>query len=160
MASNESIDCSQGMKMSKKKLDDYISSFNKKKQLAWLNNTLNNSKAVWKIVFGHYPIFSNGIGHGNCKEMIDDVLPILLKNNVNIYLSGHDHNICYYELQNLHMIVSGNGAYSSTQLRNDSFFKDINSINGVCYLKFNLNKFEIGFFDLEGQIIYNTIINK
>jgi len=161
LAQNESINCSSHM--NKKKLNNYLSSFNKKKQLEWLNNTLMNSNGKWKIVFGHYPIFSNGLSHGNCKEMIDDVLPILLKNNVNIYLSGHDHNICYSQYKNLHCIVSGNGSQLSDKINdanNDSFFYNLNSINGVCYLKFNLKNFEFGFYDIDsdGKNIFSKVI--
>jgi hypothetical protein len=155
IAKDESIKCSNGMNMNKNKLDFYIKSFNRKKQLDWLDNILKNSKAKWKIVYGHYPIFSNGLHHGNCKEMIEHVLPILLKYNVNIYLSGHDHNICCSKYKNLYMIVSGNGSNSSTKINNHPFFYKLKSCNGVCYLKFNIDKFEFGFLDLNGNIIFN-----
>jgi len=158
IAQDESIKCSKGMNMNKQKLDSYIQSFNKKKQLEWLENTLKDSKAKWKIVFGHYPIYSNGIHHGNCKEMIENVLPILLRNNVNIYLSGHDHNICCSQYQNLYMIVSGNGSKSSNQVNDNPFFYKLKSNNGVCYLKFNIDKFEFGFLDLDGNIIFNRLL--
>ena len=157
IAQHESIKCSIETGMKFDTISWYIKNFNKKQQLNWLNETLKQSTGKWKIVFGHYPIFSNGSCHGNCREMIQDVLPILVRNNANIYLSGHDHNICYSQFKNLHLIVSGNGCYSS-QIRKDNFFYNLSSKSGVCYLSFKPDQLEFGFNDLNGNKIYSKTI--
>jgi len=156
IARKESTNCSLNMGIDHNKMKNYLSNFNSKEQLEWLDNTLKNSTAKWKIVFGHYPIFSNGT-HGDCPEMIDQVLPILLKNNVHLYLSGHDHNICYSQYDNLHVIVSGNGSYI-TNIKKDPFFKELSSSHGICYLKIKTSQLEFGFYDLDGKKLFSKCI--
>jgi tartrate-resistant acid phosphatase type 5 len=157
IAQNESIRLSLDTGMDPKVLEMYMKNFNKSKQLNWLNDTLKTSKGRWKIVFGHYPIFSNGSVHGNCKEMIDSVLPILTKNHVHLYLSGHDHNICYSTYKNLHCVVSGNGSYASN-VKNDNFFFNLASKSGICYLNCKKNELEFGFNDFNDTKIFSRTL--
>jgi 3',5'-cyclic AMP phosphodiesterase CpdA len=158
IAQTESIKCSLETGMTVETLKWYMKNLNKRKQLNWLNDTLKQSTAKWKIVFGHYPIYSNGMCHGNCKEMVDDVLPILATNNVNLYLSGHDHSICYSQYKNLHIIVSGNGCYSSSIKKNENFC-DLYSKSGICYLSCKTNELEFGFNDLKGNKIFSRTLS-
>ncbi|OMO87745.1 hypothetical protein COLO4_20591 [Corchorus olitorius] len=52
-----------------------------------LKSALKESVAKWKIVIGHHPIKSNG-HHGETKELIMQLLPILEENNVDMYING------------------------------------------------------------------------
>jgi len=45
----------------------------------------------WKIVFGHFPVHSGG-HYGGSDTLRDEVLPIMKGNNVDFYVTGHDHN--------------------------------------------------------------------
>lgn len=78
-----------------------------KKQLEWLYSKLERSKSKWKVVCGHYPIFSNG-GHKKSLETTRKLLPILNKYSVDIYLSGHDHVAEMHHYEKTIHIVSGN----------------------------------------------------
>ena len=49
-------------------------------------------RAEYLIVAGHHPIFSSG-SHGNTKCLIQRLKPLLEKNSVTAYFSGHDHNL-------------------------------------------------------------------
>ena len=60
-------------------------------QLIWLEKNLANSKAVWKIVFGHHPIYSSGF-HGSSDRLIKRLVPLFERYGVQLYLNGHDHN--------------------------------------------------------------------
>jgi 3',5'-cyclic AMP phosphodiesterase CpdA len=157
IAQKESIKLSLETGMDPKVLELYMKNFNKTRQLNWLNDTLKKSQGRWKIVFGHYPIFSNGSSHGNSKEMIDSVLPILTKNKVHLYLSGHDHNICYSKYMNLHCIVSGNGSYVN-DVKDNNFFKNLSSKSGICYLNCKKTQLEFGFNDLHGAKIFSQTL--
>ncbi|KAG8634811.1 hypothetical protein MANES_17G089100v8 [Manihot esculenta] len=55
-----------------------------------LDKSLKESTAKWKIVVGHHTIKSAG-HHGNTQELSSQLLPILLENNVDLYINGHDH---------------------------------------------------------------------
>jgi acid phosphatase len=60
-------------------------------QLAWLDKELAGPGIAWRIAVGHHPIWSNGL-HGDSEDMARDVLPILRRHKVPLYLSGHDHH--------------------------------------------------------------------
>jgi tartrate-resistant acid phosphatase type 5 len=125
------------------------------KQLQWLENSLKSSKSKWKIVFGHYPIYSNGV-HGNTTELTKTLLPLLKKYNVHLYLAGHDHNICYRE-DKVHCLVSGTGSRVS-RIHSNTEFVHLSSSIGVAYIKTSMETLEFGFYDLEGNTILQKII--
>lgn len=62
-------------------------------QLRWIDNTLKNSKAKWKIVMGHHPVYA-----GTTKDEVERndlqkrLLPILEKHRVDVSYNGHIHN--------------------------------------------------------------------
>ncbi len=60
-------------------------------QLAWLEHELAEPGMAWRIAVGHHPIWSNGL-HGDSEDMARDVLPVLRRHKVPLYLSGHDHH--------------------------------------------------------------------
>jgi 3',5'-cyclic AMP phosphodiesterase CpdA len=60
-------------------------------QLVWLEKELSISKAPWKVVFGHHPIYSSG-NYGSNKNFIKTFTPLFTKYNVQLYLNGHEHN--------------------------------------------------------------------
>lgn len=58
-------------------------------QLLWLREELNKSTAKWKVVYGHYQVYS--AVRGDNDELIKRLLPILQENHVDVYLCGHEH---------------------------------------------------------------------
>lgn len=65
------------------------------KQLAWLRTSLEHSKARWKMVAGHHPIFSDGI-HGREESTIrlrSILEPVFKAAKVDVYVAGHDHDL-------------------------------------------------------------------
>ncbi len=81
-------------------------------QINWLENSLKNSKAKWKIVFGHHPIYSvGGTKWQEASSLREKILPILCK-YADIYMSGHEHDLEYHvapceDLPDLEILVSG-----------------------------------------------------
>lgn len=67
-------------------------------QMQWFENRLAKSKAVWKIVFLHHPLYSSAKRHGSFSSGENDTSrlrrllePLLIKNRVDMVLNGHDH---------------------------------------------------------------------
>lgn len=92
------------------------------KQQAWLKQALNNSKAQWKLVYGHHPIGTSG-EHAREKlvlELRKTLLPTLIEGKADVYLAGHDHDYERFtptaESPILTVVSGGGGAY----LRNQS----------------------------------------
>lgn len=126
-------------------------------QMKWIEQVLSTSRSKWKIVFGHYPIFSNG-SHGNTDELVDSLLPLLKKYKVHLYLSGHDHNLCHRESDGVHCIVSGTGC-RSTPIINKKEFTPLSEITGSAYVRTSMETLEFGFYNLNGDTIFQKIIS-
>lgn len=80
-------------------------------QRQWLDRALGASRARWKIVYGHHPVYSNG-EHGGRTGTLPRIksylMPLLLKHKVDVYLSGHDHDLEALEPEGgVHFFVSG-----------------------------------------------------
>jgi acid phosphatase len=80
-----------------------------KKQLEWLEKELSASKAEWKIVFTHYPVYSYGY-HGETGVLVKKLAPLLEKHNVDLYLCGHDHHMQFIHKGKVHYLVCGTGS--------------------------------------------------
>ena len=78
-------------------------------QLAWLDRQLGNSKALWKIVFGHHPLHSSGL-HGGDQQLASMLAPLFTKHQVKLYLCGHDHGYeRFVPINGTTYIVNGGG---------------------------------------------------
>jgi tartrate-resistant acid phosphatase type 5 len=78
-------------------------------QVAWFEQSLASSKAPWKVVVGHHPVYSGG-HHGDTPELIDRVQPLLEKHGVQAYINGHDHVLQHIRRGPVDYICSGSGA--------------------------------------------------
>ena len=79
-------------------------------QIRWLDNKLQESRADWKIVIGHHPLFSGG-EHGPSRRNYRNLVPILDKHKIDLYICGHDHDLQLHDTGRgwLHL-VSGAGS--------------------------------------------------
>lgn len=78
-------------------------------QRAWLAQALAHSKARWKVVVGHHPIYSHG-RHGGSGAMRERFEPILVEHRVDLYMAGHDHTLEMLKpVSGVHHLVSGGG---------------------------------------------------
>eukprot|EP00948_MAST-09A_sp_MAST-9A-sp1_P000034 g34.t1 len=77
------------------KMKANVESQDPKAQLKWLEKGLKNSKALWKIVVGHHPIYTVGAHGKQVASLISSLKPILVDNGVHMYFSGHDHDLQY-----------------------------------------------------------------
>jgi acid phosphatase len=62
-----------------------------KTQLLWLEKELSQSKAAWKIVYGHHPIYSSGV-YGTDQSLVSLLSPVFKKHGVQLYINGHEHS--------------------------------------------------------------------
>ena len=70
-------------------------------QLAWLENTLAQSNAKWKIVIGHHPVYAETSKDPSERSDLQAVLaPLFEQYNVDIYLCGHIHNFQHIKPEN------------------------------------------------------------
>lgn len=60
-------------------------------QSTWLENSLRDSKAKWKIAVFHHPIYSSGKTHESATGLRKRLEPLFTRYRVNVAFSGHDH---------------------------------------------------------------------
>lgn len=90
-----------------------------KNQLVWLEKELSLSKAPWKVVFGHHPIYASGV-YGSSPEFIKTFTPLFQKYGVQLYINGHEH---HYErtrsINGTTYMITGSGAGTRPVKRSD-----------------------------------------
>lgn len=129
-------------------------------QLMWLENELARSSAKWKIVVGHHPVYSSSPFHGNADELIDAFVPLFKQHQVDLYLSGHEHDLQLQKpLGNTYYLVSGAGS----EVRETGSY-DITrfsaSCNGFAHISLNDDSLAIRFIDSLGKKIFQENIVK
>lgn len=151
---NESRKCSVAMGMA-----DFDSLYSSKdrKQYQWLEDNLSTCECRWKVVVGHYPVFSNG-HHGDTEELVDDLFPLLKKYNVDFYLSGHDHDMEVIRKEEINFIISGTGCSSNeVQFCQDSLYCSNPMTWGVNVLQFTRNYSKFGFITNQGEKLWYSL---
>ena len=126
------------------------------KQLEWLKEVLENSKEQWKLVFGHHPVFSASLKHGNTQEMIDRVKPLLDRYNAQFYFCGHDHDLQHLKEGGgkTDYIVTGTGSEIRPSNENDlSLFSK--SVPAFACITFHADSVRVGFVDVIGNCVYS-----
>jgi Calcineurin-like phosphoesterase len=61
------------------------------RQTAWLEQQLRDSVATWKIAVFHHPPYTCG-GHAGHSDVVRRWVPLFERYDVQLVLSGHDHN--------------------------------------------------------------------
>jgi tartrate-resistant acid phosphatase type 5 len=128
------------------------------KQLHWIDSVLASSHAIWKIVVGHHPIYSLVGNHGNTRELIDDILPLLQKYGVRIYLCGHEHFLQYLAHGAINFFVVGGGSVSRPVSDRDDVKFGVGS-PGFLSMTLTPALAKAVYFDDKGKSLYSITIN-
>ncbi|HEV2454044.1 MAG TPA: tartrate-resistant acid phosphatase type 5 family protein [Verrucomicrobiae bacterium] len=127
-------------------------------QLAWFKAALAGSKAQWKIVFGHHPIYSGG-EHGDQPELIESILPLLREHNVHAYFNGHDHDLQHLVAGDVNLFCTGAGS-QVRPTKNIEFTRFAKAQSGFTTVSLGADKMAVGMVDWRGKIIYSTTISR
>lgn len=144
-------------------------------QKNWLKNGIAASQATWKIGFGHHPYISNG-DHGNAGayENIEAIpLPFVTGESVktfveeaicgklDIYLSGHDHNLQWLEPKcGTEFIVSGGGSKSEDLPGDNAAYFGLPLTEGFFWGELKDDTFTGIFYDKTGKELFSKTISK
>ncbi len=126
-----------------------------------LRRLLMRSRARWKIVCGHHPIFGNG------KKKDDVVLvrtlrPVLREFGVDFYLAGHQHNLQVLadrladrsERLPLYVVAGGGGAGPATLKRSRGSFFQAEAL-GFAVLDFHEDRVRVRIVDTAGRTLHD-----
>jgi acid phosphatase len=126
------------------------------KQLAWFQSALAASKAQWKIVIGHHPIYSGG-GHGDTPELIKTILPLLQEHKVQAYFNGHDHDLQHLQAGAVNFFDTGAGSQHTLTFytKRSKFAK---SCSGFTTVSVQPDKMDVRMIDKRGTLVYATTV--
>lgn len=128
-------------------------------QLLWLRDELAKSRARWKLVYGHHPIYSDG-AHLNNPGLIRRLLPVL-KGKADVYLAGHDHDLQHLkEDGGVHFFVAGGGGAGLRPPKpgpRSLFAKDAHAF---CVLDVDDKQMKVRFIDTALSQLYEATLSK
>ncbi len=138
--------------------DEYPDANNEpiEKQLKWIDNILANSSSKWKIVMGHHPIYAGTTkDESERTDLQKRLLPILEKNNVDVYFCGHIHNFQHLRVNELSIDYFVNSAASLSRevVPSDTAIFS-SSATGFSLCSLNDSVLITTFIDKTGKIIY------
>lgn len=123
-------------------------------QAKWLKKRLRRSKATWKVVYGHHPVYSHG-EHGDTPELVADLQPILAR-YADLYLAGHDHNLEAIDTPTddvLYLVSGGGGAPLRTVTTGDTTLY-VGAVHGFGHLRIEDDKLVVSLRDVEGNVLF------
>lgn len=144
-------------------------------QEAWLRDAPQAGTSPWKVAFGHHPYLSNGEhgdagsydGHGlpgaggdHLKALVEEHLC----DEVDLYLSGHDHNLQWLapasSCGRTALFVSGGGGAGLYELpgENPAVFQAASL--GFWWFRIAGETLEAAAFDQEGTLLYEGAVAK
>jgi acid phosphatase len=130
--------------------------FSAGEQVSWLARELAASKAEWKFVVGHHPVFSGG-GHGKTDGLIEQFVPLFQRYGVQAYLNGHNHNLEHVVRDGIHYLTSGAGSDPAkvSPIDGSRFgYGDLGFMNA----RLTSEAMEIEFFDAAAKSLHRATI--
>jgi len=134
------------------------------KQKKWLEEVLENSTSKWKIVCGHYPVYSMG-PHMISRKFQQYISPLLEKYQVDFYISGHDHNLQHIFNKGINYVITG--AFSSFYPKVKQAFpfllyecRFFSKSSGFAKFEIKDDYILLEFIRSDGQSIYKHFCNK
>ena len=129
------------------------------KQVAWLDGEIARSRATWKVVYGHHPVYSAG-NYQDRPDLIAKLMPVL-RNRVDMYICGHDHN-----LQSLmpdggvRFYVAGGGGAGLYPIRPHERTVFASSAHGFAVLDATGLRLTVKLVDASGKMVHEEVLQK
>ncbi|KAF2530372.1 hypothetical protein F2Q70_00031688 [Brassica cretica] len=124
---------------------------------------MKKSRATWKFVVGHHGIKTAG-EHGVTQELVDQLLPILEENKVDVYMNGHDHCLQHIGSDGgIQFLTSGGGskAWRGVILPWDpKELKLYYDGQGFMSLHITHSQAKFIYYDISGNVLHQFTLSK
>jgi hypothetical protein len=131
-------------------------------QALWLRDELGRSRARWKVVYGHHPVFVSSLnGASYTAEMQRDLWPII-KGRADLYLSGHHHSLQHLRSpEGGHFVTSGGGGAGTYPVNeHDALALFARSANGFTTVEADERALTFKHIGDGGEELYSYTIRK
>ena len=133
-------------------------------QAYWVETSLRESRARWKIAALHHPVYSSGKKHGSDMKLRKTLEPLFTRYGVQIVFAGHDH---VYERtkpqQGIQYFITGAGGQirrgdvdMRSELRAASFDRD----NSFMHLELDENEMSFKSISEKGEVVDSGVIKQ
>lgn len=140
------------------------------KQLHWIRNKLENSRADFLLVAGHYPVWSVS-EHGPTDCLVRHLQPLLTQHRVSAYLCGHDHNLQLIQesVGATAYVVSGAGNFMDNSTRHRErvpegwlrfFYADVVSLGGFVHVEITEEEMLLTYVASIGKSLFQARVPK
>jgi len=128
-----------------------------------LDEAMEKSTTTWKIVVGHHTMRSVS-DHGDTKELLKLLLPVLKENGVDFYINGHDHCLEHISSRDspIQYFTSGGGskAWRGVFQPNKDKLRFFYDGQGFMSLQLNQEQAQFTFYDVSGNSLYQWSSSK
>jgi tartrate-resistant acid phosphatase type 5 len=131
-------------------------------QALWLQDELERSRARWKVVYGHHPVFVSGLsGPAYTAEMRKMLWPII-RGRADLYLSGHHHSLQHLRSPDGgHFVTSGGGGAATYAIdEREPLALFARSANGFTTLEADEHTLTFKHLGDNGDELYSYTIRK
>ena len=130
------------------------------RQLSWINAILRDNSSQWKIVVGHHPVYSAG-NHGDTVSLQSEFLDNLENNGVDLYFSGHDHDLQFLKNPSKRTNFFISGASSKVrEMKSNPYSIFAKAEAGFIVVTLKERDALVQFIDKDAKEIFRTNIQK
>ncbi|HEX8351404.1 MAG TPA: metallophosphoesterase [Pyrinomonadaceae bacterium] len=134
-------------------------------QAAWLRDELAKSRAPWKVVYGHHPVFVSNVWGPSYTEEAQRLLWPVIRGKADLYLSGHHHSLQHLRPPDAaaltHFVTSGGGGAGTYPLNGrDPLVLFARSANGFTTLDATERELTFKHIGDDGRELYSYTLRK
>lgn len=114
---------------------------------------------TWRMVASHYPLHSSGL-HGDTHSLLNELLPTLQAEKMDVYLNGHDHDLEMIKPPGEPIqIISGAGGSDLYALREKNPWSQFFAERfGFVRVEASEQNLDITFYSDQGNILYHELV--
>lgn len=128
--------------------------------LAYMNRVLATAREPWRIVVDHFPPWSAS-DQGDRPDLIEQYVPALVANKVDVLFNGHDHNYQRFATEGgTHFVVTGGGGKSLYTLKEHPRLVKALSVYHLCEVTCEPTRLALRALAMDGQEIDAFAIDK
>jgi acid phosphatase len=130
------------------------------RQISWLRSVLAQSRAPWKVVVGHHPIYSSGF-YGNDPHLGAKLTSLMKRQRVALYINGHEHN---YERSKpiegiTYLVVGGGGASLRPVMATDQTARAA-SVHSFAEIEATPRELRLWAWDRNGKLLDQAVLTQ
>ncbi len=128
-------------------------------QMAWLEQTLRDSDAEWKVVVGHHPIYVGSVRYSDNERLVTSLVPLFERYGVQVYFAGHDHNLQHHRPDGspVDYFVSGAGSLTREVIETDNTLFALGE-PGFMAASLGPDQMVVNAYDEDGVLVYRAVV--